>query len=126
MVREEVAVLAQRKKRESGFTLVEIIIVVLIIGLLMMVATPQWLRARERSQARACVYNLRQIAAAKEQFAMENRLNNGDPVSMGDIWPIYIKMTTSPSCPVGGTYTVGPVGADPTCSFTGGLYPHQL
>ncbi|MCL4283539.1 MAG: prepilin-type N-terminal cleavage/methylation domain-containing protein [Fimbriimonadaceae bacterium] len=112
--------------RKRGFTLVEIMIVVLIIGIILSIAVPQWIRARERSQARACVSNLRQIESAKEQHAMENNLPEGAPCAMADIWPIYIKLSTEPDCPSGGVYTVGAIGERPTCSIAAGLYPHVL
>jgi prepilin-type N-terminal cleavage/methylation domain-containing protein len=58
------------RRRERGFTLVEIMIVVLIIGILLAIAVPSFMNARERSRANACRSNLRQIQAAKEQWAM--------------------------------------------------------
>lgn len=111
---------------QAGFTLVEIMIVVLILGLLLSIAVPGWVRARERSQHHACVSNLRLIDHAKEQYAMEQNKANGDPCTMADIWPDYIKDSPQPSCPAGGTYTVGPIGETPTCSYQVGIYPHNL
>jgi prepilin-type N-terminal cleavage/methylation domain-containing protein len=60
------------RRRERGFTLVEIMIVVLIIGILLAIAVPSFMNARERSRANACRSNLRQVQAAKEQWAMAN------------------------------------------------------
>lgn len=105
--------------RHRAFTLVEIVIVVLIIGILMAIATPQWFKAREAARKRSCLANLRQIAAAKEQFAMEEKLSDGAPVTQGDLWPAYLKGSAFPSCPTAGTYTIGNVGQDPVCSIHG-------
>ena len=61
---------------KKGFTLVEIMIVVAIIGLLAAIAIPSFMRARTTSQKNACINNLRQIEAAKDQYALEHGLSN--------------------------------------------------
>jgi len=61
---------------KKGFTLVEIMIVVAIIGLLAAIAIPSFMRARTTSQKNACINNLRQIEAGKDQYALENGLTN--------------------------------------------------
>lgn len=66
------------KSRRRGFTLVEIMIVVLIIGVLLAIAVPNFISARQSSRAQAIVTNLRQVDAAKENCAMEDRLKEGD------------------------------------------------
>src|SRR5438067_13181697 len=60
------------RKARRGFTLVEIMIVVLIIGVLLNIALPNFVSARETSRAKACQKNLKEIQGAKEQWAMEN------------------------------------------------------
>lgn len=110
----------------KGFTLVEIMIVVLIIGILLAIAVPNWFRAREHSRARECVMTLRQIDAAKEFMAQEMNLPNGAACVMGDLWPTYIKRSTPPVCMAGGVYTVNVIGTNPTCSYVGGTTPHSI
>jgi outer membrane lipoprotein-sorting protein len=75
----------------------------------------------EASRRNACINNLRQIDAAKNEFALEKGKKNGDPVTATDIAP-YIMGGVLPKCPAGGTYTIGKVGEKPTCSIPG----HEL
>lgn len=79
----------------------------------------------EVRQRNACINNLRQIDAAKNQWALEQRKKNGDMVTEADITP-YIKLDASgnlPKCPAGGKYAIGRVGTTPTCSIPGHLLP---
>ena len=62
--------------KSRGFTLVEIMIVVAIIGLLAAIAIPNFIRARQTSQTNACINNLRIIDAAKQQWGLETGQQN--------------------------------------------------
>lgn len=61
-----------------GFTLVEIMIVVAIIGLLAAIAIPNFVKAREQAQLNAIINNLRIIEGAKDQWALEQKKGTGD------------------------------------------------
>ena len=101
------------KKMRHGFTLVEIMIVVLIIGILLAIAIPNFVRARNTSRGKACQANLKQILSATEQYLMDNRTTTYPALSA--LTPNYLK--TAPACPSGGTYTMGTASANPTCSI---------
>jgi prepilin-type N-terminal cleavage/methylation domain-containing protein len=81
-------------KSMSGFTLVEIMIVVSIIALLAALAVPGFLRARKRSQASRIINDLRLIDSAVDQYAIENNKTTGSPVAVAD-WTNYLKKGTN-------------------------------
>ncbi len=109
--------------RKSGFTLVEIMIVVAIIGLLAAIAIPNFVKARTSSQINACIANLKQIEGAKANWAMENRKTNADTPGDGDLFGATAYIKTKPTCPGGGTYALNAVDAAPTCSVSGHALP---
>ena len=113
-----------KRNMRRAFTLVEIMIVVLIIGILMAIAVPNFIQARQTSRMNSCIANLKQIDSAKEQFAMIAKLDTGATVVSTDLAPTYIK--TFPSCPGGGTYTINVVGTNPTCSLAAAPDLHVL
>ena len=106
-----------RTSRKSGFTLVEIMIVVAIIGLLAAIAIPNFVKARTTSQMNACINNLRQVDGAIQQWALENKKDPTAGVTFPDI-SAYLKNAVI--CPSGGTafsdsYTVVDVATKPVC-----------
>lgn len=107
------------KKRKGGFTLIEIMIVVLIIAILLAIAIPNFMRARETSRAKSCQGNLRQIETAKEQWAMDTKAASTAAPSESDLVDEYMKGTKDklPDCPSNGTYSIGTLQVRPSCSI---------
>ena len=97
------------KSGRSGFTLVEIMIVVALIGLLASIAVPNYVKARGNSQQSACVNNLRQIDGAAQTWALETKQPANGTYTLADLIP-YIKLDASgniPGCPAKGIYQPG-------------------
>ncbi len=103
------------KKNTAGFTLVEIMIVVAIIGLLAAIAVPNFAQARTNARRSTCINNLRLIDAAKEQYALENNVDTGAPTAPANLTP-YLKSNVMPTCPAAGAYTTDVVGTKPSCT----------
>ncbi len=103
--------------RRSGFTLVEIMIVVAIIGVLAGVAVPHFAQARETARRNVCIENLQKIDGAIACWSLEMNKDEGEAVTYSDIQK-YLRRTVV--CPSGGTtfadsYTVTTVDAPPAC-----------
>jgi hypothetical protein len=91
---------------------------IFVFGFLAAIAVPNFEKAREVSMKNACINNLRQIQAAKEEWALEKNKSQGDVPAENDLTP-YFTSGKFPVCPAGGVYTIGAVSNAPACSIHG-------
>jgi prepilin-type N-terminal cleavage/methylation domain-containing protein len=110
--------------KNQAFTLIEVLIVTGIIAILITIAVPNFVKARENARAKTCSQNLRAIESAKDQYLMENNLPRTTTVNPVSIVGPTSYMKTMPECPSQGTYTVGSGQTFATCS-TGGTHVLQ-
>lgn len=101
--------------RWTGFTLVEIMIVVTILGILAAIVAPYYVRAREEAKAKACICNLKEIEGAKERWAISMDVDRWAVPEWTELVPDFLK--TEPHCPAGGTYAIGDSHTIPTCDI---------
>lgn len=94
---------------------------VILVPMMLGIAIPNFVKARDTAMENACINNLRMIEGAKQQWALENGKSPGDIPTAQDLKQ-FLPNGTFPTCPAGGTYTIGAVSNAPTCSIPG----HQL
>lgn len=103
-----------KNRKNKGFTLVEIMIVVLIIGILLAIAVPNFVKARQNSRVQTVVGNLKQIESAKEQWAMDTGAASTATPTSADLEPTYIKKWPVGPVGAGTDYVAGAMNAAPT------------
>ncbi len=112
-------------RNNKGFTLVEIMIVVAILGIIIAIAIPTFFRARELSRVRACQENQHKLEGAKQQWAMETNAPATSTPEWSDLVGSALYLRRSPACPASGAYTINDLATLAECDLaTQDPFPH--
>ena len=108
-------------QKGSGFTFIEIIIVITILGLLVAIGVPNYIRARDTARLNIIRKNLREIEAAKTQWALDNKKTTGDPVANMTVLKGYFRSTNGVLDVVRETYVPNPIGTAAEADLPSGV-----
>jgi len=111
------------RKSSAAWTLMEIMIVVSLIGLLVAIAMPRFIKSRETAQLGSIIGNLRIVESAKDQWALQNQKGTGDTIDWIGLSDYLKGGTVKPAASE--TYTINPIGSNAfaTCTVRMGTYP---
>ena len=102
-----------------GFTLVEMMIVIAILGLILSIALPNFLKSRTNARRQVCIENLSQIETAKQLWALEKGKREGEVPTEADLIGSTLYIKKMPECPGGGAYNFQAIGTTATCALEG-------
>ena len=103
-------------KPRQGFTLIEIMIVVAIIGLLTAITIPNIKNAIDTTRKRVCAANQKQIDGAKLRWSLDSRKPTDAVPTDADLFGKNLYIDHKPDCPAGGAYALNAVEEKCTCS----------
>lgn len=103
----------------AGYSLIEIMVVVALVGVVAVLAVPNAMTARTTASRSVCLAALKQIESAKEQWAVEHKKSGGDTALDDDLFGLDKYLKYKPKCPEGGSYLINANHAKPACSVAG-------
>jgi len=103
-----------KNKKRRGFTLVELLVVLLILGVLVGLAVPRYMESQKAARARTFAANVRQIVSALEAYRMDNGLQY--PNDLGQLGTKYF--TQEPINPYTGTSMLTATSSESSAGIT--------
>jgi prepilin-type N-terminal cleavage/methylation domain-containing protein len=106
-------------RKEEGFTLVELMVVVLIIGILVAIAIPVFNAAKANAQKKSCFANQRTLEGSAQTY--QGEFGNLPPAGGVNAWAVPTYVKTAPFCPADtakAEYTMTTAGTVDNCTVT--------
>ena len=126
--RKDLVAMQAAKRSVRAFTMIEIMIILLIIGILVGIAVPGWIKARRAAWGKTCQENQAQLAGALDTWAIENNKDTGDDgPDLAELVGPEALLRKTPRCPVGPTtYEVPKVGFPVVCPNLDSAPEHEI
>lgn len=107
------------RTKSAGFTLIEIMTVMGIVGLLVTLALPNLVRARSTAQTRICITNLNKIESVKQTWGLEHAKSISEIPTEADLVGPESYLKKMPICPSNGIYDIRALNTNATCTVAG-------
>ncbi len=107
------------RTKSAGFTLIEIMTVMGIMGLLVTISLPNLIRARSTSQMRVCITNLNKIESIKQTWGLEHAKSLNEIPTAADLIGPDLYLKAMPVCPSSGAYDFRALKDNATCTVVG-------
>jgi prepilin-type N-terminal cleavage/methylation domain-containing protein len=106
---------SSQRQKLAGFTLLEVMVISAIVGIMAMIAVPNFIKARVTAQQKMCIKNLHSLSETKQQWGFENK-RPATAIPTPAQLQVYYGKSRMPVCPSQGTYSLRALNREPVCN----------